>query len=344
MADPKYAGLPGIASGQPDTYETTSEHEVEGDEDSDSDQSETLHLSSLSWLGSELEVSSGKEKETLIQKFTRLRCEVTEFCEELNSLEESAREGNLTGLYQQVSQLQDRLDVCEVDHDINKHAVNQNHVLVDLKKQLREISSMKTGDGLEASASYNLYLHHKKPLTAEDLAFLDKRLAALEQTLGPESNQRRVLSVTTDRLPLVDAVQVLDNRKYTLSPEHLSHVEGRLSALVGKMNGLNDQKDRVIKARSVSEVSKLFDALEDKVGIMNVLPEVYERLLDLKELHEIAKDWNSRSAEISADQGTTETLLLANRKLVTDTQSLLANGLQGVSQKLEALNQMLETI
>lgn len=27
MADPKYAGLPGIASGQPDTFETFSDHD-----------------------------------------------------------------------------------------------------------------------------------------------------------------------------------------------------------------------------------------------------------------------------------------------------------------------------
>ena len=30
MADPKYAGLPGIDTNHPDTYETYSDHEVEG--------------------------------------------------------------------------------------------------------------------------------------------------------------------------------------------------------------------------------------------------------------------------------------------------------------------------
>ena len=29
MADPKYAGLPGIATGQPDTFETSSDHDLE---------------------------------------------------------------------------------------------------------------------------------------------------------------------------------------------------------------------------------------------------------------------------------------------------------------------------
>ena len=30
MADPKYAGLPGIDTNHPDTYETYSDHEIEG--------------------------------------------------------------------------------------------------------------------------------------------------------------------------------------------------------------------------------------------------------------------------------------------------------------------------
>ena len=40
MADPKYAGLPGIDTNHPDTYETYSDHEIEG-------VSENLHFAKL---------------------------------------------------------------------------------------------------------------------------------------------------------------------------------------------------------------------------------------------------------------------------------------------------------
>ena len=55
--DPKYAGLPGIATDQPDTYETVNSGE---EEDSGTDTEETeptvLHLSSLGWGGQDYQV------------------------------------------------------------------------------------------------------------------------------------------------------------------------------------------------------------------------------------------------------------------------------------------------
>ena len=55
--DPKYAGLPGIATNQPDTYETVNSGE---EEDSGTDTEETeptvLHLSSLGWGGQDYQV------------------------------------------------------------------------------------------------------------------------------------------------------------------------------------------------------------------------------------------------------------------------------------------------
>ena len=104
MADPKYAGLPGIALDQPDTFETsgTGDDEVEEEEGSGGEEpAPVLHLSSLSWLG-DLEIGSGGETEGLVQRYTRLRCEVAELAEELDAMTESAREGQVAGLSIQV--------------------------------------------------------------------------------------------------------------------------------------------------------------------------------------------------------------------------------------------------
>ena len=106
MADPKYAGLPGIALDQPDMFETsgTGDDEAEEEEGSGGEVEEpapVLHLSSLSWLG-DLEIGSGGETEGLVQRYTRLRCEVAELAEELDAMTESAREGQVAGLSLQV--------------------------------------------------------------------------------------------------------------------------------------------------------------------------------------------------------------------------------------------------
>ena len=61
--DPKYAGLPGIAWDQPDMFETVpGDMEDESNDNTDTEEEEKLHLSSLSWLG-DLEVGSGEVRE-----------------------------------------------------------------------------------------------------------------------------------------------------------------------------------------------------------------------------------------------------------------------------------------
>jgi len=346
MADPKYAGLPGIASGQPDTFETFSDHDQDLDEESDSEQMETLHLSSLSWIGGDLEILDRAEKENLLQKYTRLRCEVNEFSEELNSLAESAQEGSLAGLHKQVIQLQQQLEGCLIEQDPSlPPPSNQQDLLENLRQQIKDITQGSGDSNAAVSGSYDLYLQVDQPNSSETIARLDQRLARLEKVIGPDPLARRkVLSVGTDSLALVDAVDTLESRRYALAADHLSHVEGRISALVSKLNALKEQKKKVSAAKNVSEVSQLFGSLESRAGIVTVLPDIIERLQDLKELHQNSSNWNSRTSEISTDQEKTETLLSENCKQIESTQKMLSDGLQGVTLKLEKLQASLLTL
>ena len=316
------------------------------DEESDSEQAETLHLSSLSWLGADLEIQDKSAKENLVQKYTRLRCEVIEFSEELNRLAQEEGKDNLTGLHKQVIQLQEQLANCLVDQDpAATPAVQQQELLENLRQRITDISKGSKDGGARSSGSYDLYLQLEQSNASESLALMDQRLARLEKLVGPaQLAKRRVLSVGTDNLALVDALEFLDSRKYTLAPEHLSHVEGRLAALALKLNSLKEQKDKVDAAKTATEVSLLFASLENRAGVVTVLPEMIERLEDLKELHQASSGWNSRISDISSDQEKTETLLAENEKEVDRTRSLLADGLKGVTSKLEKLQASLQTL
>jgi len=346
MADPKYAGLPGIAVGQPDTFETCSDHELDlGEDETDSEQSETLHLSSLSWLGAELEVVGSKDQETLFQKFTRLRCEVNELTDDLNSMTESARDGNLAGLHQQVVQLQDQLEVCFLQEDDPTAACvpSQQQLLINLKSVLEDFSRLD-GKKVEASpaAAYDLYLKTSDPVTAECLANLDRRLAKQEKLVGPDQQpQHKVLSMGTDSLPLVAAVDMLELSKGVLHADHLSHVEGRLAALATKLNALSAMKKTTDMARHNNEIAALFTRRELRAGIGSVLAQVLQRLVDLRQLHQTATGWNSRVSQINSDQEKTERLLLENRTQIESTQRLLTRGLQDTTLKLERLQNSL---
>ena len=291
-------------------------------------------------------IAGGDEKETFIQKFTRLRCEVTEFYEDLNSMTESET-GNMTGLHKQVTQLQEQLEVCMVDQDgtASSSLLNQKDLLENLKKQIENISKSSGETSTSNCVSYELYLPVSDPVTPEHLSRLDQRLSKLEKVVGPDPLIRqKVLSAGTDSLPLTEAVKVLENRKSTLRSDHLSHIEGRIASLGTKLNALKDKKDKVDSSRTSSEVSQLYAAFENREGVVTILPEVYERLHDLQELHKSSLDWNSRCYETSSDQEKTENLLAENRSQIVRTQKLLSDGLTGVTEKLEKLQASLLTL
>ena len=98
----------------------------------------------------------------------------------------------------------------------------------------------------------------------------------------------------TDNLPLIEALRVLQSKKHNLHTDHLTHVEGRLSALTTKLNSLKEHKDRLNAAKSASQVAKIFNSLEANVGMTTVIPEVEERLEDVTSLNREAAQWNSR--------------------------------------------------
>ncbi|KAE8750666.1 hypothetical protein FOCC_FOCC002646 [Frankliniella occidentalis] len=124
MADPKYANLPGIAYDQPDVYETDDLPEADQNDDTYEEENECierLHLSaSESYLKFKDKHLSGNavdfsdrlkkvpnrgydarsgvwelagegEKETILQKYQRLQCEMKEFLEEVATLKEEAK-------------------------------------------------------------------------------------------------------------------------------------------------------------------------------------------------------------------------------------------------------------
>lgn len=352
MADPKYADLPGIATDQPDTYETSSDRGHDTDEDSlESEESETLHLSSLSWLGGELEV--GGDQETLTQRFTRLRCEVTQLTEDLDSLTESSRhEGSLAGLLRQVSQLRQQLEGCDLGQEgiaVPGQAANQKALLDQLAAQIKDIVPPGGKSSADAAAgTFDLYLCGGSAAaggSTTTVAELDRQLARLEGLVGAKNlEQRRVLSAETDGLSLYSAVQLLDQRRSAQNAQHLTHVEGRLAALNNRLDALGQQKGLVQKARSASQVAALYDALESRAGMLAVLPEVAARLADVAQLQQGAATWTGRLADVAAQQEVTDRLLAENRSAVSATQQLVTERLGGVLDQVARMQDNLQAL
>lgn len=94
------------------------------------------------------------------------------------------------------------------------------------------------------------------------------------------------LSVETNQKSIVGAIGVLSSRLSLLSPSHLDHVEGRLAALLQKMNTVADRKAAIEDAEKQSKISELYDLCVKTEAESVALPQIVDRLDALQHLHE----------------------------------------------------------
>jgi len=343
-ADPKYAGLPGIAVDQPDMYETVEGGDREELEDSStSTEEETLHLASLSWLG-DMEVGAGPgTKETILQKFARLRCEVGELADELNSLTESVREsGHMEGLNMQVQDLSRQLESCQVEG--SGGGVDSKVTVEMLSKQIQDMQGGSEGIKGEEGGVYQLYLSAGEKASL-DISSVDGRLAALEKVVGTERvSDRKMLSAQTDGKSLSRAVDMLASRKSFMQQQHVDHVEGRLAALTYKMNAIGEQKVAVEMANREDKVTRLVDTVASQATLASVLPDLAERMELVGGVQESAKEWAHVLDSAEQQQKETGKLLEDTNKLVKETRECFDSNLNTVADKFAELQKKLQEI
>merc|ERR1719433_2626687 len=94
------------------------------------------------------------------------------------------------------------------------------------------------------------------------------------------------LSMETNQKSVTGAIQVLSSRLSLLNPSHLDHVEGRLAALLQKMNTLAERKSVIEDSEKQSKISELYDVCIKTEANAVVLPDIVDRLDSLQTLHE----------------------------------------------------------
>jgi len=347
--DPKYSGLPGIAWDQPDLFETV---QGGGDDDStentdtESEDPEKLHLSSLSWIG-DMEVGVEKdEKETIMQRFLRLRCEIGELMEDLDEMTESTRASSHSeGLSIQVKTLSSQLEACQAGAELGSDSPS-NVGLDNLAKQINALkSSGKETKAEGADGVYQVYIQNENQGSV-DVANLDARLAVLEKAVGnTANNERKVLSSQTDNQNLEKSMKILEERKAFLRPQHIDHVEGRLSALNFKINSISEQKSAVENATKDEKVNKLAALVSSQSSLASgVLPELVERLEAVTALRGAADGWSDVVEGVEQQQRETKEVIKDTEKDLLETREFFDKNIAGIHEKCNLLQNGLQQI
>uniref|UniRef100_A0AAY4EX80 Dynactin subunit 2 n=1 Tax=Denticeps clupeoides TaxID=299321 RepID=A0AAY4EX80_9TELE len=367
MADPKYANLPGIATNEPDIYETSDLPEDDQaqfeSEELCSDSVERIVVNpnaaydkfkdkrvSAKGLDFSDRITKNRRvgyecgefeilaegcglKETPQQKYQRLLNEVQELTQEVANIQvnvkESSAEERLTpaALAQQAAQLKQQLVSAHLDSLLGPQA---NISLSDPDGALLVLVCF-TG-------------RFVVNVICPQLTELEKRLAELETSIGSGSSKQGPLSTGVQGSSLMDSMELLQARVNALDSATLDQVEARLQSVLGKMNEIAKHKSAIEDAETQNKVSQLYDVVQKWDAMATCLPQVVQRLIAVKELHEQAMQFSQLLTHLDTTQQMISNSLKDNSTLLTQVQQTMKENLKAVEENFTALDQRVKKI
>jgi len=175
----------------------------------------------------------------------------------------------------------------------------------------------------------------------EKLALFEGRLDALEKALGPNPEKMSVLSIETNTKNVTAAISVINGRLSLLEPVHLDHVEGRLAALLQKLNQVSEKKAAIEESEKNNKIAELFEMVSANQAIASALPEVVDRLDSLQALHEQAMQFSKTMVQLDTLQQKLESNLSNNQKILQETKAKFADNLSTIQQNFDNMDQRL---
>ena len=404
MADPKYAGLPGIAIDQPDVFETNdlpeSDQNFGVEFDSASDSVETILITAneafgkfkgknvecdnidfsdkirrskrqgyITWSGEyQSEAGLPQIKETPLQKYQRLNCEVRELLDEIDtamSQEGQENSQSIAGLARQAAQLQEQLmahkleetlgsDLIKRLEDPRRAAKDQLMAQLDALKNSRSFNTTIDASQLNKSgadqnsqpAMYELLMKPERAKLEEQkkVAEIDARLKNLEALLTCSSDNVSCMATETNQSSVVGAIEILTSKLSLLDPSHMDHVEGRLAALTNKMNVIAEKKSVLDDAEKQSKIAELYDFCNKTEATSMALPELVDRLDALQSLHEKALGFSKAMTQLDTVQQKLSGNIVSNEKLLQETQQKFSENLSNIQNNFNHIENKLANL
>ena len=314
--------------------------------------------------------SGQKGVETPLQKYQRLNCEVKELLEELDLAKTQAKQDagtekhaqSLVGVATQTTQLQEQLSNLKLEEMLGSGLVKQlkdpqraaNEKLITQLKAIGEAKpAAVTGNNESKNVSDDnskvMYELMMKPNVAsfEDhvqIAEVEKRIASIEKLIAASPEKMSTLAIETNQKHISGSVGVLDSRLSLLNPTHLDHVEGRLSALLQKMNTAADQKHTIEDADKQVKVDELYDLCVKGEANAVVLPDIVDRLDALQSLHGSALQFTKTISQLDSVQQKLEHNLSGNGAMLKDTQTKFQENLSNIQKNFDNLEQRINAL
>ncbi|XP_058442114.1 dynactin subunit 2 isoform X3 [Marmota monax] len=291
-------------------------------------------------------------KETPQQKYQRLLHEVQELTTEVEKIKttvkESATEEKLTPvvLAKQLASLKQQLVASHLEKLLGPDAAINltdpdgalaKRLLLQLEatKNSKGSSGGKTTSGTPADSSLVTYELHSRPeqdkfSQAAKVAELEKRLTELEATVRCDQDAQNPLSAGLQGACLMETVELLQAK-----------------SVLGKVNEIAKHKASVEDADTQSKVRKvhqLYETIQRWSPIASTLPELVQRLVTIKQLHEQAMQFGQLLTHLDTTQQMIASSLKDNSTLLTQVQTTMRENLATVEGNFASIDERMKKL
>lgn len=309
---------------QPDVYETP---DVPNDDASDcNDDAETvaierLHLASDKSInkfkgkyltghvdyaqndvrGGCWELAANGEKETAIEKYRRIKCEMDELMNEIvsingNKTTSKTDKDNYDAVSVAVNSAQKVLGSLKLENVLGTETVvsaSDN----EIKKLLAQVDSFSSKAKANKALTPTTDVSQTKLEHTKRIAELEARLHHIEAIVGTQQPERlnRLASILDTNGTLLDSVQQISTKAALLQPSQLDQIETRITALTSKINAIHDKSAALVGKKATTgtgggndddaKVATLYDIAKKTEPISKLLPDMLHRMKALECLH-----------------------------------------------------------
>ncbi|XP_022427442.1 dynactin subunit 2 isoform X5 [Delphinapterus leucas] len=306
-------------------------------------------------------------KETPQQKYQRLLHEVQELTTEVEKIKttvkESATEEKLTPvvLAKQLAALKQQLVASHLEKLLGPDAAINltdpdgalaKRLLLQLeatKNSKGTGSGGKTTSGTPPDSSLVTYELHSRPeqdkfSQAAKVAELEKRLAELEAAVRCDQDAQNPLSAGLQGACLMETVELLQAKVSTLDLAVLDQVEARLQSVLGKVNEIAKHKASVGDADAQSKVHQLYETIQRWSPLASTLPELVQRLVTIRQLHEQAVQFGQLMTHLDTTQQMIACSLKDSATLLTQVQTTMRDNLSTVERNFANIDERMKKL
>ncbi|CAG0919238.1 unnamed protein product [Notodromas monacha] len=252
-------------------------------------------------------VLADEGSENLVQKYQRLKRESEELLEDLKRCKElkPGADDLPAKLLPSASDLFDELSCLKLENALGAECVatlgDANSIskkkLTAAVDSLRDAKSTKDASGKEIAGQDSLkyeIVHlpgRENYENMKSLCTIDERLSALEKVIGnQQASSMNVLNSDVFGVPLISAVKTLASKINLLDASKMDMMEARASSLLNKVHEISDRAAAGAQERDTAKLNELHSLMKSTEAMRGMMPDLVDRLVALKDIHEQAGD------------------------------------------------------